>query len=57
MGAFEVFVEGCARRFDVLPAVLVLVKDQPGWDLDGSAIATIQPQLEVSEPYCMKEDP
>ena len=38
-GGFEVFAEACPNRLLVLPAVLVLPKDHPGWDFDGSAIA------------------
>lgn len=46
MGAFEVFVEGCPKRLDVLPAVLELGKVQPGWDFDGSVILLWYPFLE-----------
>ena len=38
VGAFEVFVEVCPKRLDVLPAVLVLGKVQLRWEFDGSVI-------------------
>jgi hypothetical protein len=45
VGAFEVFVEVCPKRLDVLPAVLVLGKVQLGWDFDGSVILLWSPFL------------
>ena len=41
VGGFEISGEGCPKILDVFPAVLVLGKDQPGWDFAGSVIASI----------------